>query len=202
MTISDKWILASESPRRREILAGIGLDFKVHPSLDPEPVQEPGETPSAYAVRAATEKAAKVSEKYPSGLVIGADTIVVIGDHILGKPASSDEARLMLRRLAGHWHEVITGICIHGSSQHRLRSGFCISRVHFQRMTPQEIEWYVSTGEYHDKAGAYGIQGYASIFIDRIEGCFFNVVGFPVSTFYRLCMQMGINILSNGVGPR
>jgi septum formation protein len=195
MTTSDKWILASASPRRKEILAGIGLAFQVDPSLDPEPAEKPGETPSAYAVRAAKEKAFKVAAKYPSGLVIGADTIVVIGNHILGKPASTEEAREMLGRLDGHWHEVITGICLYDIARQRSRSEFCISRVHFRRLNAQEIEWYLAKGEYRDKAGAYGIQGYASVFIDRIEGCFFNVVGFPVSTFYGLCLQMGINIL-------
>jgi septum formation protein len=195
MTTSDKWILASASPRRREILAGIGLEFDVDPSSDPEPVEKPGETPSAYAVRAAEEKTSKVSAKYPTGLVIGADTIVVIGSHILGKPGSIEDAREMLGRLCGHWHEVITGICLYDISRQRLHSNFCVSRVHFQRMTADEIEWYIAKGEYRDKAGAYGIQGYASVFIDRLEGCFFNVVGFPVSTFYRLCRQMDINIL-------
>jgi septum formation protein len=195
MTIKDKWILASASPRRKEILAGIGLVFRIDPSLDPEPAEKAGEKPSAYAVRAAEEKAAKVAAKYASGLVIGADTIVVIGNRILGKPASTEEARKMLSQLSGHWHEVITGICLYDISRQERRSEFCISRVHFQRLTEREIEWYVAKGEYRDKAGAYGIQGYASVFIDRIEGCFFNVVGFPVSTFYRLCLQMGISIL-------
>ena len=195
MTTSDKWILASASPRRREILTGIGLEFKVDPSSDPEPAGKPGEAPSTYAVRAAGEKASKVSAKYPSGLVVGADTIVVTGNHILGKPASIEEAREMLGRLSGRWHEVITGICINDISNNHLLSDFCVSRVHLQRLTAQEIDWYIARGEYQDKAGAYGIQGYASVFIDRIEGCFFNVVGFPVSTFYRLCRQMGINIL-------
>jgi len=184
MTTSDKWILA-----------GIGLEFQVDPSSDPEPQEKSGEIPSAYAVRAAEEKASKVSMKYQSGLVIGADTIVVIGNHILGKPASIGEAWEMLGRLSGHWHEVITGIGIHDISRNRSLSDFCVSRVHFQRLTSQEIAWYIGKGEYRDKAGAYGIQGYASVFIDGMEGCFFNVVGFPVSTFYRLCLQMDINIL-------
>jgi len=195
VTTGDQWILASASPRRKEILAGIGLDFGVDPSADPEPEEKPGETPSAYSLRAAEAKACKVSEKYSSGLVIGADTIVVIGNHILGKPASGEEARRMLCKLAGHWHEVITGICINDISRNCSRSDFCVSRVHFQHLTEQAIDWYLAKGEYRDKAGAYGIQGYASVFIDRIEGCFFNVVGFPVSTFYRLCREMGIRIL-------
>jgi septum formation protein len=195
MTTRDKWILASASPRRREILAGIGLAFRVAPSTGPEPLGKPGEAPSDYAVRAAQDKATKVAGRYSYGLVIGADTIVAIGSHILGKPDTVEDARDMLCKLSGHWHEVITGICVLDIAKQRARSEFCSSRVHFQRLSAGEVEWYLKKGEYRDKAGAYGIQGFASVFIDRIEGCYFNVVGFPVSTFYRLCRQSGIDIL-------
>jgi septum formation protein len=128
-------------------------------------------------------------------LVIGVDTIVVLGNAILGKPETRAEARSMLRRLSGRWHEVLSGICLIDCSRGRSRSSISRSRVHFRRLSSEEIEWYLRTGEYCDKAGAYGIQGYASLFIDRIEGCYFNIVGFPITAFQRLGRQLGIDLI-------
>jgi septum formation protein len=135
-----------------------------------------------------------VAPRYGSGLIIGADTIVVLGNHILGKPEGPKEAERMLRSLSGRWHEVITGVSLLDAATGRRRSTFSSSRVHFRDLTREEIEWYLRTGEYCDKAGAYAIQGRAALFIDRIEGCYFNIVGFPVATFDRMCRQMGINL--------
>jgi septum formation protein len=186
-------LLASASPRRREILNRLGIPFCVEPSGLLEPPRKSHETPHGYAVRLARLKAKEVARKHPSGLVLAADTIVVLRNSILAKPGNRAEARLMLNRLSGRWHEVVSGICLLDCKTRRARSAFSRSRVHFRRLSPAEIEWYLNTGEYRDKAGAYGAQGYASLFINRIEGCYFNIVGFPVATFEKLCRKAGIN---------
>ncbi len=189
------WILASASPRRREILKRLGLQFRVEPSHIPEPPRKSRETASDYAVRIAHLKASEIASRHDSGLVIGVDTIVVLGSMILGKPENQAEARSMLQRLSGRWHEVISGICLIDCDLERTRSSYGISRVHFRRLSPEDIAWYLQTGEHHDKAGAYGVQGYASLLIDRIEGCYFNIVGFPIVVFQQLCRQSGIDLL-------
>jgi septum formation protein len=188
------WILASASPRRSEILDRLGIRFRVDPSGIEEPPQKRGETPKEYVVRIARLKAAEVVQRHKSGLVLAADTIVVAGNSILGKPQSPADARSMLRRLSGRWHEVLSGICLMNAETHRMRADCSLSRVHFRPLAPFEIAWYLKTGEYRDKAGAYAVQGYASLFIDRIEGCYFNIVGFPVAVFERLCRKAGINL--------
>jgi septum formation protein len=190
-----EWILGSASPRRREILKQLGLQFRVEPSRIPEPAQNVRESTSDYAVRMACMKAAEVAARHDSGLVIGVDTIVVLGKSILGKPQTRAEARSMLQRLSGRWHEVLSGICLIECNPRRMRSGFSRSRVHFRRLSTEDIDWYLQTGEHRDKAGAYGVQGYASLFIDRIEGCYFNIVGFPVTTFQQLCRQSGVDLI-------
>jgi len=189
-------ILASASPRRKEILGRLGMPFGIDPSGMDEPRRNPRETPSAYAVRVACLKAREVAKRHKSGLILSADTIVILGNLILGKPETRAEAGRMMQRLSGRWHEVITGICLTDCSTGRMHSAFSRTRVHFRRLSAKEIEWYLKTGEYRDKAGAYGVQGYASLFIDRIEGCFFNIVGFPVSVFEQLCRKFGINLIN------
>jgi septum formation protein len=189
------WILASASPRRKEILSRLGLHFRIDPSGMEEPDRNPHETPSRYAVRLACLKARKVAQRHKSGLILSADTIVVLGNHILMKPMSKADAQQMIRRLSGYWHEVVTGICVVDCASGREHSAFSRTRVHFRKLSPAEIDWYLKTGEYKDKAGAYGVQGYASLFIDRIEGCYFNIVGFPISTFERLCEKFGLNLV-------
>jgi septum formation protein len=189
-----RWILASASPRRREILGALGLDFEVHPTTSAEPMCRPGEIPAHFAVRAARAKAMEISRLHRAGLVIAADTVVVSDDWLMGKPGSAEEACRMLHRLSGRWHEVITGLCLRECGHGRQRSSSTVSRVHLRRLNKAEIDWYIGTGEYRDKAGAYAIQGFASLFIDRIEGCYFNIVGFPVFGFERLCRRMGIQL--------
>jgi septum formation protein len=189
-----KLILASASPRRRAILAGLGLNPVIDPSSAAEPSPKPGEAPSRYALRVARHKSRDVSRRHNRALVIGADTIVIAGDLIMGKPSSKDEARRMLRSLSGRWHDVITGICMTDSSLRRSCSAYSSSRVHWRRMSNAEIEWYIATGEFADKAGAYAIQGYGSLFVDRIEGDYFNIVGFPIVTFVKLCKRLGVNL--------
>jgi len=190
-----QWILASASPRRQEILRGLGLAFEVHPSTSPEPGIRPGENPISYAVRAARAKAREVGQEHDAGLVVSADTIVVRGRRLMGKPESRRDAEGMLRLLSGAWHKVVTGVCLHDCRTRVQRSSHAVSGVHFRRLSASEMAWYLDTGEYRDKAGAYAIQGYASLFIDRIEGCYFNIVGFPVFTFDRLCSKMGIELI-------
>jgi septum formation protein len=188
-------VLASASPRRRELLEMLGLKFEIDPSRMLEPELRPGERPSPYAVRVARAKAREVAKRHASGLIVGADTIVMARGAILGKPSSREEARSMLGHLSGRWHEVFTGLCLIDVARGRSASACSRSRVHMRRLMRSEIDWYLSTGEFHDKAGAYAIQGFASIFIDRIEGCYFNIVGFPVYTFATLARRLGVPLL-------
>jgi septum formation protein len=189
-----KWILASASPRRKEILARLGMRFRIDPSGILEPSRTANETPAAYVARIARLKARGVAKKYRSSFIIGADTVVVLGRSILGKPSNREEARAMLNRLSGRWHEVLSGLCVLDCEKARSHSGYSRTRVRFRRLSPSDIDWYLKTGEYRDKAGAYAVQGYASLFIDRIEGCYFNVVGFPISVFETLCRSAGIHL--------
>lgn len=189
------WILASASPRRNEILKQLGLRFRADPSGIPEPERKSRETSADYAMRVASLKASETAARHKAGIVIGVDTIVVLGNTILGKPGNRAEARSMLERLSGRRHEVLSGICLIDCASKRRRCGFGRSLVHFRRLSPGDVEWYLRTGEYRDKAGAYGIQGYASLFIDRIEGCYFNIVGFPITAFQELCKKSGIDLI-------
>jgi len=195
--LKPNWILASASPRRREILEQLGISFSVDFSGIEEPPRKPRETPPRYAIRLARLKAEAIAPKYPSGHVLAADTIVVLGNRIFAKPKDRSEARSMLKSLSGRWYEVVTGICLLDCQTHSAYSSFCRSRVHFRRLSPVEIEWYLKLGECRDKAGAYGAQGFASLFIDRIEGCYFNIVGFPVAVFEKLCRKAGISPILN-----
>ena len=189
-----RWVLASASPRRKEILSNLGLRFDIDPSRIQEPVLRSGEAPAGYVVRVARLKAKETARRHSSGLIIGADTVVALGKRLLGKPESREEASAMLSRLSNRWHEVWSGLCLCDSEKERSRSVACCSRVHFRALKPFDIEWYLNTGEYGDKAGAYAVQGYASLFIDRIEGCYFNIVGFPVAAFESLCRKSGIRL--------
>ena len=174
-------VLASRSPRRREILEQAGIPFLVRPGeVDETP--HPGEAPRDYVVRIAREKAAAVS-RAPGEIILGADTTVVIRGEILGKPRDAADAVRMITLLSGQRHEVLTGICL--SSADREVEDCAATSVWFAPLSPQEIEAYAATGEPLDKAGAYAIQGRASKFIERIEGCYFNVMGLPVALVYR-----------------
>ena len=190
-----KLILASASPRRSEILEALGLDFVVDPSRIPEPGPVPGETPARYAARVARSKVQDVSKRHHRGLIIGADTVVVASGERFGKPTGKEEARNMLRALEGRWHEVVSGISLMDCETERARSRSVTSRVRFRRLSGSEIDWYLTTADYRDKAGAYGIQGYAAMFVDRIEGCYFNIVGFPIAAFYSMCREMNLPLL-------
>jgi septum formation protein len=195
MTDDRQWILASASPRRNEILQLLGIRFQTDPSKNPEPPRNPQESPSRYALRVARLKAEETAPRHPNGFIIAADTIVVVNDRILGKPLDREDAGRMLKNLSGRWHEVLTGICLLDCSMDQAFSLCSRSRVHFRKMSSEEIDWYLNTNEYRDKAGAYGVQGYAALFIDRIEGCYFNIVGFPIAAFERLCHKAGIPLI-------
>jgi septum formation protein len=177
-------ILASASPRRQALLRNAGLDVVVRPSSVEEVVQ-PGESPEDFARRAATDKALAVAAAAPpDALVLGADTVVVAGDEILGKPADAADAARMLRTLSGATHRVITGVCLVSAPDRIEAVRAETTRVTFRQLDGREIADYVASGEPFDKAGAYGIQGLASKFVTGIEGCYFNVVGLPVALVY------------------
>ena len=179
-------ILASASPRRRELLKNAGVDFEVRPSAVVESVGA-GESPEDFARRAAREKALDVAAAVPAGaLVLGADTVVVMGNEILGKPTGSEDAARMLQKLSGSTHRVITGVCLVRAPASIEAEEHETTLVTFRRLDEKEIQDYLATGEPFDKAGAYGIQGFASRFVTRIEGCYFNVVGLPVARVVEL----------------
>ena len=173
-------ILASASPRRRELLTQAGFTFAVHPADVDESVR-PGEDPAAYVTRLAREKALKVFEvaRDAEAVVLGADTTVVLNGEILGKPADKADAVRMLRALSGRTHRVITGVAL--VSARGVAVAAEVTEVRFCEISDAEIAAYVETGEPMDKAGAYGIQGRAGKWIPRIEGCYFNVVGLPLA---------------------
>ena len=174
-------ILASGSSRRQELLRNAGFTFEVRPSSIPEEPR-PDETPEAFVQRMAAEKALEVAARSPAeSLVLGADTVVVVGAEILNKPGNSEEAARMLRELSGRSHRVLTGVCLVKAPRTIEARGESDTRVWFRPLAEDEIRDYVATGEPLDKAGAYGIQGRASRFVTRIEGCYFNVVGLPVA---------------------
>jgi len=185
-------ILASSSPRRAELLQAAGISFRVQAANVDEAVQT-GERSIDYVIRLAREKASVVAELcQESAVVLGADTIVVIENELIGKPADEDDARRMLRMLSGKWHEVLTGVAL--ITPREARTDAATTRVKFAPLSDDEIEWYVASGEPSDKAGAYAIQGLASRFVERIEGSYSNVVGLPVETVWRLLKEMGIEV--------
>ena len=185
-------ILASQSPRRRELLSLYGVPFEVDPSqADEEHVEGTG---AERVKKLAQQKCAEVAQRHPGKYVLAADTLVCVEDEILGKPKDEADAHRMLRLLSGRAHEVHTGVCL------RLPDGseLCdvdTTRVHFMEMTDEMIRRYIATGEPMDKAGAYGIQGTAGIFISHIEGSSSNVIGLPLGLMTHFFMQAGVNIL-------
>jgi septum formation protein len=174
-------ILASASPRRRELLRRAGIPFRVR-RVEVDESTRPGESPRRHVLRLAREKAA--AARRPGEEVLAADTVVVIDNRILGKPRDARDAARMLRMLSGRVHRVLTGVCL--LTPAASRSEVVETRVWFRRLTRAEIAAYVASGEPFDKAGAYAIQGLASKFVKRIDGCYCNVVGLPVSRVYAM----------------
>lgn len=189
-----KIILASQSPRRQALLAGLGLDFEILPA--PEEIEpQVGDDPVRHAVQSASSKARSVAETIDNGLVIGADTIVVKGGMILGKPANQEKAAEMLGMLSGCTHTVITGLCVLDAQSGRSLTAAECTEVRFLELSSETIQRYVATGEPMDKAGAYGIQGMGALLVEGIQGCYYNVVGLPLVRLSLLLKDFGINIL-------
>jgi septum formation protein len=185
-------LLASSSPRRRQLLASLGFTFDVRAASIDESLR-PGENPFDAAERLARAKAVSVSSGEGDALVVAADTLVVLDGQALGKPASREDAARMLRALAGRRHEVVTGLAL--SLGGRMVSGREVAEVVFAPMSDEEIRAYAATGEPDDKAGAYALQGLGGLFVERIEGSPSNVVGLPVRLFYRLAAALGVSLL-------
>lgn len=181
-------VLASQSPRRADVLRQLGLDPEIRPAHIDESYA-PGETPVEHVERLAREKAEAVAARGPDALVIGGDTIVLDGDLVLGKPSSAEEAVEMLVGLGGRTHEVISGIAIAGA--HGVVSRVARTTVRFAEVSRDEAERYVATGEPLDKAGAYGIQGLGAGLVSGIDGDYYTVVGFPVPAFVELLGEAG-----------
>lgn len=186
-------ILASGSPRRRELLEGLGVRFTVR-AVDLDETPRPGEEPRAYVLRLAQEKAA--ARAAPGELVLAADTTVVVDGEILGKPEDAEDARRMLYSLSGRDHVVLTGITLMALDEpgRGQVSEVAETRVRMAALTPEEIAWYVGTGEPMDKAGAYAIQGLGALFVEAVEGNYSNVVGLPVPAVYRLFARLGYDL--------
>lgn len=182
-------ILASESPRRREILTNLGFSFEVfkrHSHEEPSDLKNPAE----FVVNLAEQKSKEPREYYSKGFVLTADTIVYLDGTIIGKPKNQEDAFRMINRLQGNTHQVYTGLCMSDCSRSVQKSACEVTDVTFRRMTKEEIEWYITTEEFKDKAGAYAIQGKSALFISGIKGCFYNVVGLPVNLFYAMYREL------------
>ncbi|MFL5320908.1 MAG: Maf family protein [Myxococcaceae bacterium] len=182
-------VLASGSPRRKELLERVGLRFTVETS-DIDETPRPGESPRGYVKRLAREKAAAVAKRIDRKdvLVLAADTTVVLGKDILGKPKSADEAKSMLQRLQGQQHEVMTGVAMAGAAHDTI---LVETKVTFRKASSHEIAWYVATGEPMDKAGAYAVQGIGAFLVERLEGSPTNVIGLPVPETLELLQRAG-----------
>jgi septum formation protein len=180
--VNPKLILASASPRRRELLAQAGYDFDVQPSSLTES-RRPEEDAIRFATRLAREKAEEVFARRQPAIVLGADTVVVCDGEVMGKPADPADAERMLLLLAGRTHQVVTGVAVvwGSSSPPSIEVAAELTQVTMRTLSPDEVSRYVATGEPMDKAGAYAIQGYAGRWIPRISGCYFNVVGLPLA---------------------
>lgn len=184
------FILASGSPRRTMLLEMVGITHSVVvPTLEEDCIE--CDEPAKRVMLLAREKVTTVRPGVDSGIILGADTLVVREGIILEKPGDREEARGMLRTLADSWHDVYTGVCVVDVDQGLEASDYEVTRVRFRSMDSREIEAYLDTGEPMDKAGSYGIQGHGAVFIERIEGCYFNVVGLPLRTLVRLLGEIG-----------
>jgi septum formation protein len=184
-------VLASSSPRRRELLAALGLRFTVRAvDLDETPLE--GEDPRDTVLRLARAKAAATA--HPGELVLAADTDVVIDGGLLGKPRDPEDARRMLGRIAGREHTVLTGVALEEPGRDRRASDLASSSVRMASLSPAEIDWYVATGEPLDKAGSYAVQGLGALFVEEVHGNYTNVVGLPLPLVRRLLREMGYDL--------
>lgn len=191
-------VLASASPRRREILENTNIKFDIISSSIDELVLE-GESPCHMVMRLAFEKGIDIASKRKSDLVISADTIVVLDNKVLGKPKDEDEARDMITSLSGKTHQVITGISLINLENNKKIIDYVISNVKFKNLSENDINDYIKTKESLDKAGAYGIQGYGALLVEEIQGDYFNIVGLPISKLSDLLkIHFNINLFAEG----
>ncbi len=189
-----KIILASESPRRKQLLQQIGLDFLSSPANIQEDLSALA-TPQDLVQAIAFQKAQKVSESLDNGIVIAADTVVVIEGEVMGKPVNREEAFLMLSRLNGNCHQVITGLCVMDVQNNVPDLAVEITRVFFRPFSSEEIDNYLNSGEWTDKAGAYAIQGRGALLVDHIDGCYYNVMGLPLNRLNLMLKKQGVDLL-------
>ena len=199
-------ILASKSPRRAEILRAAGWEFEMLAANIDETRRE-SEMAVDYVRRLAQSKAEAVAQRVQAGLVLGADTIVVVDNEILGQPRDEQDARRMLGLLSGKWHEVFTGVALLNVNDGQKVLEHQVTRVRFADLSLAEIDWYVSTGEPRDKAGAYAIQGRGAVFIEEVRGDYSNIVGLPIRLVYQLLLRMcsagiGVEILEQAGASR
>jgi len=197
--MSVRFILASSSPRRRELLGSIGVDFEVIPSNIPEERGE-GETPEEYVARLSREKAHAIAAKHPDRWIIAADTTVALDDLVLEKPIDPADAKRMLTTIAGKTHVVYTGVTLTRGNPHYIDTHVATSEVRMLPLTGRDIDWYVTTGEPLDKAGAYAAQGVGGMFIDSIHGSYTNVVGLPLALLFQMLRKAGVDPLYNRAG--
>ena len=185
-------ILASQSPRRRELLTMLGVDFTVI-TADIDETMDPALLPEQEVARVCAAKAAAVGTSHPDDLILAADTIVVLDNRVLGKPHSPEEAAQMLRALSGRTHRVMTGFCLYRNGQ--ADTHVEITAVTFRTLSEEEIQAYIATGSPMDKAGAYGIQEQAGIFVRSVEGDYYNVIGLPICPLAVFLRQQGVAVL-------
>ena len=182
---NQKFILASSSPRRLKLLQQIGINPEViHPVVNETEVKTRNAVDSVVSL--SQQKANAVADKVDEGIIIGADTVVTIDDEILGKPSNSEDAQSMLRKLSGNLHKVLTAFCLRNASNGQMVTEMEETSVIFRRLTEEEIRSYILKEQPFDKAGSYGIQDSGALFVDRIEGCYNNIVGFPLTRFYKV----------------
>lgn len=191
----DSLILASSSPRRKELLAGVGVPFRVVPSEMDEDITVLKGSPGEKAERLALGKALDVAERTDSGLVLGADTIVVLDGRIYGKPLDREDAYEMLSNLNGKMHQVITGVALVDAKTGKHKVSHETTEVFFRKLSDDKILSYLDTGEYQGKAGAYAIQGIGAVLVEGIKGCYSNVVGLPLSLVDKLLEEFGLRLL-------
>ena len=192
-----KLILASSSPRRKQILERIGFKFEIiFPNIDESHLSVKIK-PAQYCISLAKMKSMKISQYHPNALVIGADTIVSLNNIILNKPKDAINAKKMLSMLSGKTHQVHTGICINWMKKNIQHSFNEISQVTFRKLDEKEITYYIENFKPYDKAGSYGIQGWSSLFVKNIQGCYDNIVGFPISRIHEELKKLDINLLDS-----
>ena len=189
-------ILASTSPRRKELLASTGIEFEIHPSNIPEEHQQ-GELPEDYVARLSREKAHAIAKHHHKHWVIGADTTVLLGEQLLEKPKDRADAIRILGTIAGQTHIVYTGVTLENKERNYSETRVAESEVRMLPLSRHDIEWYVDTGEPMDKAGAYAVQGIGAMFIESIHGSYSNVVGLPLALLFQMLRRAGIDPLQS-----